>query len=658
MIRTLGTLSLLVITLLWQGTSFHHVLAEETKNVSVTATVAASASDFQTSIAKLTSGTSFPQDSTIEYEVTYGSTLSTSVNFDLVVQWSEGDISGSSSTVDIVDYVTSSASNGYGDVVPVIDLVNRKITWTFDSFPANLTDQTVRFKLLTNDGYTGTSSVSFTTASRIVGPGVTTTDSEVTTVYRYSLASPTSTPVPATPTTTTTSTTATPTTTPSSTQSTLRITNVNLIEVTEDRLEVEVGTNVATTATLYYGESLKNLTNLLSTPIYQKTHTFGVTNLLPNKTYYFRIKATAENDSFTYSDYYTIHTSSETSLKKIAPDIVQLRWKQVPLTTINTDMVLTTINSPVTITLTVPVTARIKSLRAWFIPQKVLGINTESLLPSVTETNLIEVLPQTYVGELLTPKKMGDYSMYVRLVDEEGGLKQLALPYHIINTSPILVTNKKTHKPIEHASISIKKRDERTGVFTALDQALALPQFTNEQGIYPIMLPFGSYKIIAHAPGYDSMEQSFDITSQTRAYPHLELEPNPSFLMGAIFVREAFVDLYGFFGLSNSTIITSYRGRTVLFVLNVLLLILFTISAYLFVHKSHTKKTQHFQKWFMSISAIALTDIMLGFSMLMGLLFIFQSDVLRGLVILAVSGINVTLWIQFVREIWRLEHDL
>ncbi|KXK07721.1 MAG: hypothetical protein UZ21_OP11001000943 [Microgenomates bacterium OLB22] len=57
--------------------------ADETKNLSVTATVAASAGDFETSITKLTSGSPFQPDATIEYEVTYGSNLSTAVDFRL-----------------------------------------------------------------------------------------------------------------------------------------------------------------------------------------------------------------------------------------------------------------------------------------------------------------------------------------------------------------------------------------------------------------------------------------------------------------------------------------------------------------------------------------------------------------------------------------------
>ncbi|KXK07722.1 MAG: hypothetical protein UZ21_OP11001000944 [Microgenomates bacterium OLB22] len=538
---------------------------------------------------------------------------------------------------------------------PVIDLVNKKISWSFDSFPAGLIGQTVRFKLRTNTTYTGSSTVSFDTSSRIVGPGVTTDDSTVATTYRYTSSAPTSTPSP-TP-VTSSSSTPTPTITPTQ-SSTPRFESVNLIEVAHDKVTLEVLTNLPTKTTLYYGESTNTLTRLLSTPGYEKIHNYLLTDLTPGKIYFFRIKATVENGAFINSDYYIVRTPSENSLKEVRPDQVQLRWEQVPLTGVTAMTAFTILQSPLTISISVPPTAKVKSMQAHFVLKNVLGIATEHLLPTTSTTNLIEVLPNTFVGELLTPTTGGDYLIVVRVTDMEGGIRQLALPYRIHNTSPIAVSDNKTKKPIEHASVVIKRREEQTGLLRPLDQALALPRFTDERGIYKIILPQGSYQILVSAPGYKSHKGSFELTPQTPSYPSISLTPEPSLLMSIIYVREAITDLSRLLELVNASIITSYRGRTVLFGINIAFLLLFSWVILFFLKHKQTRKTEHFWHWFFSITAIALTDILLLFSILIGVHFLFQSDSIRGMLIIALSCINITLWIQFVREIWKVEHDL
>lgn len=169
---------------------------EQQNNLSVTATVPAQAGDFVT-ITELSDPTNanFPQDTTLTYQITYGTTLSNSVNFTLVANWSLGTISGSGSpTVEIVDYVVGSATSGYGSATPVIDPVNRTITWTINSFPANTTNQTVTFKLATNNNYTGTAAVDFDISSLIQGPGVNSATSTITSTYQAQTITPTPTP--------------------------------------------------------------------------------------------------------------------------------------------------------------------------------------------------------------------------------------------------------------------------------------------------------------------------------------------------------------------------------------------------------------------------------------------------------------------------------
>lgn len=107
-------------------------------NVTLNATVPASPTDFSASIQALDSGNNVPQGSTLSYEITYGSDLSTATNLTVEASWSRGTISGDSSpSVTIVDYVIGSANDAYNNTAPVVDTINRTITWNIASFPAN-----------------------------------------------------------------------------------------------------------------------------------------------------------------------------------------------------------------------------------------------------------------------------------------------------------------------------------------------------------------------------------------------------------------------------------------------------------------------------------------------------------------------------------------
>lgn len=157
--------------------------------ITVTAKVGASANDVTASIIQLTedrSDDNFPQGIEIEYEITYGSAVSSASNIILEAPWSLGTIEGNSTaTVEVVGYVSGSATNAYNSTPPVIDSINRKITWEIDNFPGNTLNQTVRYKLRTIGNYTGPNRVEFINSARVLFEESSSVTDSIKTYYKY-----------------------------------------------------------------------------------------------------------------------------------------------------------------------------------------------------------------------------------------------------------------------------------------------------------------------------------------------------------------------------------------------------------------------------------------------------------------------------------------
>src|SRR5579859_3672093 len=149
--------------------------ADITQNIAVSATINPHASDFQFAISATPNAlTSVNQFQNIIYTITYGSHLSYATPITIVGSWDKGTIQGQSSpSVDIANYVIGSATNAYNNTIPVIDTVNKTITWTITSFPANTTSQTVGFTLQTNADYASSQTVTFPAIAHLSVTGVT-----------------------------------------------------------------------------------------------------------------------------------------------------------------------------------------------------------------------------------------------------------------------------------------------------------------------------------------------------------------------------------------------------------------------------------------------------------------------------------------------------
>ena len=83
--------------------------------ITVTAVVPADPLDFTNSLNKTTAANSYPPNSRIDYQINYGSLLSTNTNLVIEASWTQGTIEGDSvPSIDVVNYYSGSATNAYG----------------------------------------------------------------------------------------------------------------------------------------------------------------------------------------------------------------------------------------------------------------------------------------------------------------------------------------------------------------------------------------------------------------------------------------------------------------------------------------------------------------------------------------------------------------
>lgn len=108
------------------------------ENITVTATVPPHPSDFQFVLKPIRNHLNFFPDYKVLYQINYGAKKSAGfpTNITIVASW-----------VGNLDYIPENADNGYGNTLPVFDLLKRTITWNIVSLPPGITDQKVSFNL-------------------------------------------------------------------------------------------------------------------------------------------------------------------------------------------------------------------------------------------------------------------------------------------------------------------------------------------------------------------------------------------------------------------------------------------------------------------------------------------------------------------------------
>lgn len=499
-------------------------IAQESRDVDVSATVPATPPDIHAQLTVNTEDTKIDHDTELTYTLQYGSNLPYPTNLELQIEWNNDIISGN--TV-LYRYVTGSASKGYNDAPPIIDLVNKRITWTIPSFPAETTDKTVTFKIKTTSEYQGSNGIDFSVIGRTLGPGTSTPDRKVTKTYLYnSRPQPTSIPQ-----------TGTPTPSPTPLQQSFFIQSVDLHQVSTSSATIHTVLTEPGEVTIRYGKRHTSMTNSLTSLQQTRRHTIALNELDKNTPYYFQIIARGPNGSTRTSDIYTFTTAAHTQTTLFNPQTLIVASNNVFLFSgINAqgDTELPTLllptNHSFSTQFAIHTPEKIKHAEIFIQNNDVLGFST--LLPvaqaSTERSSMMQVRPGEFVGHLQT-KATGNHTLLVRIADTDGNISEHEVALLTV-VSPLIITDD-SNNPIENAKVTLSLYNPTTRIFEVISPSslpIQNPLITDHTGIVRVVLPQATYRANISALGYKEEQVDFTLgTNPNEGYPKIQLKKEP-----------------------------------------------------------------------------------------------------------------------------------
>lgn len=543
------------------------VFAQVQRNVSVSAVIPPTAASYQFSFAS-DGQTSVPQRAILEYTITYG--VEDNMDLDLpitIVADFNDDLSPDNSHV--VAYVPGSASNAYGGAPPVVDLLNRKITWTIPHLPEGTQDQTITFQLKTTENYSGFTPVNFTTKVNMSNQYVTMPEESVTQTYSFdpALVTPTPTPTPgptATPGPRATATPGgsgpaqpTPTPSPRPQQSPLVPSDVSFPNISPDSATVTITTREPVRAIITYGTDPNNLNQTVQTTGYSTKNTLTLKNLKPNTTYYFRITLIDRYGNRRTSEIFTFKTAKASRAPSLDKSIFVLGNNGGILISNVYDqngqavaLGIMAPGTPLEVRIKLAKPLPIKSMVAIISP-KALGANTYTRTdpgPTQITVPLQEIEPGTYTARMTAPRTVGNYDLSIQVTDASGNIVQNKMAD--LRIIPLLtVVDAQSKMPIVGARVLGSIYNPKLRTYQVMQDSatpgLHNPSFTNHEGTVDLQLPLGRYEVTVSSWGRRTVTTQFVLGSKDgQNYPRIELASDPFNVTSYVtFVRDWFSDL-------------------------------------------------------------------------------------------------------------------
>ncbi len=545
---------------------------------SASITVPPQSSDYQFQFSSLDSGTQFPQDTTLTYQVIYGALSSGNLSstIHIVINWSN-DLSPDNS--ELLSYILGSATNGYNGSTPVVDLNNHTITWTINAFPAGTTDQILTFQMKSTSNYTGSSSAPFTLSAHMNNEYVTLPTQSITQYYVFNPSLVTPTPFPSvTPTPMAITPTAEPGATPTSTPTlvptitptpTPLLQSIRFTSISDTSTTVNIQTTRSVSILANYGTSPQNLSQQITSSSLSSVTNLSFSELVPQTTYYFQLILTQPDGQTSTSEIFSFTTASRAIPHNIDPASVVFVSSDIVLfaptsaTSSAQPMIIVPQKSPYAFhfqltnassILSVAVILRVQSI------QSILSIN--SFDPTDVLTYLTQTTPGVFEGSLISPTTPGTYTLTVRITDTTGSISEQKLAT-IFVSAPLSVIDAVSGNGIEAAQLTFYYQDPRTKQYHLLPQQifpLPNPQYSDRNGIVRIPLPEGNFKIHTEKLGYRSMNTYFVLNNENYSYPVIQLIPQH--LTPLIVLQEVGRNIQDFFSQGKMVLLAlanSYR---------------------------------------------------------------------------------------------------
>lgn len=518
-----------IILLLAQTTV---VFADITTGATTTVAVVPQPPNYQLSLSQSVGPGPISQGTDITYTIVYGAKSSSSftLNDTLTVNFSQNTLDG---VTQVADLVPGSATNAYNGAQPVVDYINKTITWHIIQLPPGTTDQIVTFKLKTNSNYTGTNQVPITVTADFSNQYVSMPQQSVTTTYGFHIYQPTSSSVTPTPTPT-----PPPSVTPIPTATPLTINAISFSEITPSETTIHIDTSKKTRLSALYGLSQNALFQVYSDTQLASSHDVHLTKLDPQTTYFLKLTATDENGTSISSDILTFKTASSPSPVHVDQQSVILISGNNPL--INTNpllpfaQVLIPHSQIYTVGLRVTKPEHIKSIVALVENAHVLAANTFSSDTTVWSAPMIEQQPGVYIAQLSAPPTPSTYDVFAQIRDTSGNITQTKIAETIVY-GPIHIVDANSKKGIEHARIFLSVFDKTKKDYEPIlsSELQENPIFTDKDGFAILKNGGGKYKITVSQYGYKTQEVTFTIDKTQLFPPTVTLSSNGFSLLDA-----------------------------------------------------------------------------------------------------------------------------
>lgn len=531
--------------------------------INVTATVPAEPDDFEASLAISSSNDdTFRQDTVITYTLTYGSNLSSATQITPEIEWNLGTIATSEvPTVEVVDYVVGSATQGYGGTQPVVDIANKKVSWDIASFPGNTHGQQVSISLRTTTQFTDLINVYFYVDGRVYGPGTQTADSSVKTTYRYNYSNVTPRP---------------PGDGKSDNRSDgigfaekpLRINHIEVRRVNQNSATLYITTSKPTITSVSYDYRRTHWNNTANSNSNSYEHLINLSDLNPNTKYYFRIH-TQHDQEIIDSELFAFRTASESTPVEIDKESLIIVSQNIILfDSASFPNPFPRVKIPTNILYSAKFKAKnfdqIKKITAISRNDNVLGINNiVTFNPGTDANSAIEVAPGQFVTTMTSNPQVGNFRLLLRIEDFNGNITEE--PIAVVGTvNPMKIVESGTKKPIENARVRFYLYNERLRVFELLSHniiPIKNPSYSEPDGTLQVVLPDGRYKAEIESILHESKKVEFTINrNQGDGYPTIELKIVPFNIFNMIsYYYTTFEDLKHTFDLQIENIKTSSR---------------------------------------------------------------------------------------------------
>lgn len=503
-------------------------------SVKVTAQVPADPKDYSTQLYVITGTSPYPENSEIEFEIRYrGDFPFDPRKYRVQAEWTQGVIDGPGSSVELVEYVIGSATNAYGNTEPIIDPINRTITWTIDQELPRGKTYAVNFKLRIKRAYTGPQKVKFNVIGRALLSNTQTPDSKAELFYQFSRYNP-NVIQPATP---------------------ASLSDVEIVALSSTEATIRARTSkISKSVTIRYGTKPRQLSKSVTDAFLSQNHELTLKELLPNTVYYFRLYSIDEDNLTTESDLYTFKTSHLSLTPKIDPStflITSANNVLISPATLSEGTQLPTVivplNTPYEIRFRLSEGSLIKNIQMITRDNSVLGVATADGFLGTDATDMAEIIPGIFTGRLLSKEKIGEYLQMVKIFDHHGNIIETAIAK--VRVVPYLTVLEKTSKKgVENAKVKVSLFNPTLKIFeeiTGNQLPIKNPSYTFPNGTANLVLPPGRYSVEAAAIGYGTTTQEFTVgLFPNDGYPTLHLERKP---FSIIDITSYYLDMAGDF---------------------------------------------------------------------------------------------------------------